>query len=346
MSRFNEPFVTRPARRSRAPAPFLLALLLPWGTCAAAADDGETREGGTRSPLCVYVSSYHRGYSWSDGVERGLREALGERCRLVQFDMDTKRRRSEADIRTAAADAAALIGRLAPDVVITSDDNAARHLIVPHLRGGEVPVVFSGINWTVEEYAFPASNVTGIVEVAPIRPMLREALTIAPDSQRAVYIGARTLTEQKNFERISEAAASFGVTLDSLLVDSLAAWKEAHDSAQDHDFLVIGSHSGIDDWDIEEASAHALAHGRRPSLTNHEWMMPVSAIGYTKLPEEHGERAALTALAILDGTAAADIPMVVNRKWDSWINTALAEVIETPLPERLVRKAKQVSAAP
>ncbi len=107
-------------------------------------------------PVCVYVSSYHQGYAWSDGVERGLREALGDECTLVQYDMDTKRKKASEDKIAAGKGALELIQNVKPDVVITSDDNAAKYLIVPYLKNTKTPVVFSGINWTVEEYDFPA----------------------------------------------------------------------------------------------------------------------------------------------------------------------------------------------
>ena len=324
----------------------LLTTPLRGANAAPAVAPGEADPGSRDRPLCLYVSSYHRGYSWSDGVERGLREALGERCRVEQFDMDTKRQRTKEDMERAAARADALVERLAPDVVITSDDNAAKYFVVPYLKGGRVPVVFNGINWTVEEYGFPAANVTGIVEVAPIQPMIREGLALASGGTRAVYLGASTLTEQKNYERIAEVAGEFGVTLERLAVETLERWKEAFDEAQDYDFVIMGSYSGITRWDIDEASAHAVARTRRPSLTNHDWMMPVTAIGYTKLPEEHGERAGAMALAILDGTAVADIPLITNRKWDTWINPDIAGRMDAQLPERLQRRAKQADGRP
>jgi len=321
--------------------------MLTTGTSSAAAETPSTAmpvDEERSSALCLYVSSYHRGYSWSDGVERGLRETLDERCELVQFDMDTKRRRDKEDIEAAARKAAALVAELRPDVVITSDDNAAKHFVVPHLLGGDVPVVFCGVNWTAEEYGFPAKNVTGIVEVAPIRPMVREALALVPGSARAAYLGALTLTERKNYERIATEADSLGVTLDSYFVETLEEWKVAHDAIQSYDFIVVGSYSGIDHWDEAEAARHALEHASRPSLTNHAWMMPVTVIGFTKLPEEHGERAAVTARAILDGSVAGEIPLAVNRKWDTWINPSLAAAIDTPMPERLLKGAKRAES--
>ena len=82
------------------------------------------------SPLCVYISSYHRGYSWSDGVERGLRSTLAGHCAIEQFDMDTKRHKSIAEIQASAAKAFALIEHLEADIVITSDGD--RRFILPN----------------------------------------------------------------------------------------------------------------------------------------------------------------------------------------------------------------------
>ena len=52
-----------------------LTLLVTEGLPAYASDE----------PLCLYVSSYHKGYAWSDGVENGLRQTIDGHCELVQF---------------------------------------------------------------------------------------------------------------------------------------------------------------------------------------------------------------------------------------------------------------------
>ena len=80
---------------------------------------------------CLFVSSYHHGYAWSDGVERGLRSTLEGKCELRQFDMDTKRKKSDEPQKHAALEALKLIENWQPDVVITADDNAAKYLIMP-----------------------------------------------------------------------------------------------------------------------------------------------------------------------------------------------------------------------
>ena len=89
-----------------------------------------------RAWTCVYVSSYHKGYDWSDGVERGLRSELEGKCELTQFDMDTKRNKDEAYKVKKAREIAKEIKKIRPDVLITSDDNAAKYLVVPYFKGG------------------------------------------------------------------------------------------------------------------------------------------------------------------------------------------------------------------
>lgn len=291
---------------------------------------------------CLFVSSYHKGYAWSDGVERGLRSVLEGKCELRQFDMDTKRNKSIEYKIQSALKAKEIIDSWKPDVVITADDNAAKYLIQAHYKDADIPFVFNGVNWTAKEYGFPYSNVTGMVEVAPIREMLETAARIAEPGRRAFYIGAKTLTEEKNLRRMEEAARELGLTLESRLASTAGEWIEAYRTAQGYDFVVLGSNSGINDWDkalIVEAIAR---YSRRLSVTSHGWMMPFAMFGMTKVPEEHGEWSGQVALAILGGTKAADIPIISNRKWDLWSNEPLLRSAGLELPKSLKYKAKRI----
>ena len=294
-------------------------------------------------PKCLYVSSYHQGYAWSDGVERGIRSVLKDQCVLKQFDMNTKRNKTEEHKLAAAAEAREIIESWQPDVVLTSDDNAAKYLIVPHYKDSEIPFVFNGVNWTVAEYGFPYSNVTGMVEVAPIEPMLQAALSMASGT-KGIYLGADTLTEKKNFSRIESGATKLGASLEKRLVSNFADWASAFEAAQQADFIVMGSNSGIQNWDADSANAIAQNSSSIVSVTNHKWMMGVTTLGYTKLPQEHGSWSAEVALAILDGTPISDLPIITNRKWDLWINNELIESAQLQLPQHVSRKAKQLAS--
>ena len=293
---------------------------------------------------CLYISSYHQGYAWSDGVEKGLKGALGNSCTFKQFNMDTKRLKQPEQIKKSADMAIEIIEKWKPDVVITSDDNAAKHLIVPHFKNNSLPFVFSGVNWTVEEYGFPFDNVTGIVEVAPIKPMLEEAKKLT-NAIKAVYIGADTITEEKNYQRNFKEAKKMGLTLDKILITDFDEWKTEFKRVQEgYAFLVNGSSSGIKNWDDKKASEYARSHAKRLSFTNMKWMMPVTTIGYTKIPAEHGEWAGLTALEILKGTKPIDIPIITNRKWDLWVNEELENRAVDKVNESMKKKYKKVAS--
>ena len=308
---------------------FLIVFLL-WPASASAAK-------------CLYISSYHQGYAWSDGVERGLRNTLEGKCELRQFDMDTKRNKSEDYKQKVSLDAKKLIEEWQPDVVITSDDNAARYLIKPYYKDHSIPFVFCGVNWSVDEYGFPYSNTTGIVEIAPIAPLFDKINSIQGKPSSAFYLGADTLTERKNLDRFIKAASKRRIELHNGLASNTAKWIEYYNLAQQYDFIIVGSKAGINDWDKTVVSEAIEQHSRVMTVTNHEWMMPYSILGLTKIPEEHGEWAALAALEILKGTRPTDIPIVSNRKWEIWLNPGILQQTSIQLPESIQRKAKLVN---
>jgi len=291
-------------------------------------------------PKCLFVSSYHQGYAWSDGVERGLRSTLEGHCELRQFDMDTKRKKTVEDKKAAAVQAKNIIETWLPDVVITADDNAAKYLIQPFFRDADTPFVFCGINWTAREYGFPYTNATGMIEVAPVNAMIEEARNLVPGSHRTLYIGANTATERKNADRLRRAAERQDLAFEQRLAGSLAEWIEAYSAGQDYDFIIIGSNAGINDWNEATVRDAILPVTHRLTVTSHTWMMPVSMLGMTKVPEEQGEWAGQVALQILSGARAADFPVVANRKWDLYINQVLLDAGKLSLPAKLQSKGK------
>ena len=295
---------------------------------------------------CLFVSSYHQGYAWSDGVERGLRSVLDRHCEIKQFDMDTKRHKSKDEIKASALRAKALIESWQPDIVIAADDNAAKHLIVPYYKDHALPFVFCAVNWTADEYGFPYSNVTGMLEVAPIQPSLARALQIVPNLRRVFYLGADTLTESKNLKRYQDAASSLGLEVTHALANSTEAWLAAYETAQDYDLVVLGSNAGINDWDPDKVRAGVLRHTRKLSVTNMEWMMPFTILGLTKVPEEQGEWAAKAAISILSGTPPSAIPIVSNSRRDIWVNTGILAASGLTLPDEIMRKGKKVDVPP
>ncbi len=288
---------------------------------------------------CLYVSSYHAGYEWNDGIEKGIEETLQGRCKLEKFYMDTKRQPSEQFARNMARKARDYIEKNKPDVVIACDDNASKFLVKPYFRNAEQRVVFCGINWTADEYEYPYENATGMIEVAPILPLLKIINHIIEKPSKGVYLSADVLTEHKDFLRYKKIYETEGVALKGVFVKTLAEWKEMYVAAQDADFIILNNNSGINDWNAEEASRFVRNNVGVLTVTNYDWMMPYAMMAMTKLPEEQGSWAAQVALALLDGEKVADIPVVVNRRWNIYINPGLLRKSPYKLPAYVMQKA-------
>ncbi len=290
---------------------------------------------------CLYVASYHQGYEWNDGVEKGIRKVLAGQCELKLFYMDTKRNVSEAYKKSAALKARELILNWQPDVVIASDDNASKYLIQPYFKNHSIPFVFCGINWNVDAYAYPYKNATGMVEVAPIKALLDKVNEIANKPTKAFYLGVDVLTERKNLSRFQEEARNFNIHLDYGLAKTSAKWLDYYRQAQEYDFVIIGGNAGINDWHKDKMIEAIKKLTRKLSVTIQGWMVPYAVLGLTKIPEEQGEWAAQVALYILDGENPADIPIVSNRKWEIWINQNILKQTDIQLPHALIKKAKK-----
>lgn len=293
---------------------------------------------------CLYVSSYHKGYEWNDGIEKGLDKVLAGRCEVDKFYMDTKRNQSVEFAQDMALSAKRHIEKTKPDVVIAADDNASKYLVMPYFKNAPLPFVFCGINWTAQAYDYPYSNATGMIEVAPIRPLLKEIETIIKKPSTGLYLSSDVFTEHKDFERYRRIYEQEGITLRAAFVNSLAEWKEQYKLAQTAglDFIVLGNNAGINDWNPEQASRFAMQHAQVLSVTNYDWMMPYAMFAMTKLPEEQGEWAAQVALSILDGVPVTNIPIVINRRWEIFINPELVHRAHIEIPRRLAHKAIKV----
>ena len=299
-------------------------------------------EPASTDTLCLYVGSYHAGYHWNDGIERGLERALGSACRLERFYMDTKRQRGEAHAREQARAAMVLIEQRRPALVIACDDNASRYLVAPYLKDVATPVVFCGINWSVEPYGYPYGNATGMIEVAPIGPVIREALGLRPNAERLAFLSADVPTQRKDQERIAQLAEQLDLELTTELVHDLASWLSAYDRLQQADILILGNPAGIDDWRAATVAEQVAKRTTTLTVSFGLAMSPYAAFTMATLPEEQGEWAGAVARQLLEGTAASEIPIVANHRWRLFANRDLAAGAGIELPDRITRNAQRV----
>lgn len=282
---------------------------------------------------CLWVSSYAPGYAWNDGIGQGIHQQLDNVCDLHEFHMNTKQIKTPEHAQAMALKAKALIEDLKPDVVIASDDNAVKYLVEPYYKDAELPIVVCGINWSPEKYGFPYKNVTGIIEVMPVLPLIRNLQEqYKLFSGTAILLTGDTNTSKINYEPMQKIFARYNIELISKRAANFSEWKIAIDEGQEADSIILLNNSGIKHWNDADALEYLKQHNKRLTVTFNSWMRPFAMLAYTKISTEQGEWAGKMARAILKDHKPVDIPMVSNQKWNEYINSELFKLagIKTP----------------
>ncbi len=310
----------------------MVVLLLLGGALTACNTSAATMEpeqvNETRSNYAgkkvLFVNSYHEGYEWSDGIEAGLQDVLkGSGVELEFVRLDTKRNPTDEFGREAGVKAKAEIEAFKPDVVIAADDNAQKYLVVPYLKDTSVPVIFCGVNWDASAYGYPASNVTGMVEVE-LPAKLVDHLKNYAQGERLGYLTVDSETERKVAQIYNERF--FGGQMKEYWVKSFDEFKAHFLQAQTEvDILFIGNNAGIDRWDQAEAEAFIVENTKIPTGSINDWLAPYVLIVLAKSAEEQGQWSGQTALRILDGTPVSEISLVENKDEKLILNLNVAE---------------------
>ena len=298
----------------------------------------------TASPSRIfYVNSYQAGYGSSDDVMKGITETLAnENVALKTFFLNAKQKNSEAEIQESVKSALLEITNFKPDLLIVSDDNAVKDLVVPHFNNAHLPVVFCGVNWSANQYNL-GENVTGMLEVLPLKELLSELIKNYPETKKMVVLSENSLSEQNNKTILDTLYRNLGLEPTYSLADDFETWKTLFMKAnQEADLIYMPINGAIKNWD--ETTARTLIENnlKIPAVTCDDFMMPYTVFGLTKVAKEQGEWASKTAIELLGGKKPAEIPISRNKKTKAWINTKLAAKIDFKVSEEIKRSSTQL----
>jgi ABC-type uncharacterized transport system substrate-binding protein len=218
-----------------------------------------------------------------------------------------------------------------------SDDAAVKGVYAAYFKDKDLPFVFCGVNWDASAYGVPNKNITGMLEVCPIKDLLTEMNKLKP-GKTIGYIGSDTLTSRKDAEN---CAKILGVPMESVYAKDFAAWKQGFLDLQSKvDLLVIGLNLGISDWD--EAAGRKFVEENTKVVTGsfYDFVNGLALISYNKLASEQGEWSAKTAIQILKGASAGSIPVVGNQKGELVINARIAKKIGVTPSFEMLQGAK------
>ncbi len=289
----------------------------------------------------LYINSYHKGLYWSDGIQKAIENTISNSNISIfykRIEMDTKRNSSESYKLKTAQKVKDIIDEFKPDVVITSDDNAAKYVIVPYFKDSSIPFVFCGVNADAKKYGFPFKNVTGMVEIQLI-PQIVQTLKKYTKGNRIIYLKGETLTsriEAGFFEK------QLNQKIEKRFVTTTEEWKKEYLHAQENaDILLTGNGAGVKDWNENRDSIKdfVLKNTKIPSGTWSAIVDDLVLLSYANRPEEQGTWAANTAIDILNGKDISTIPIVTNEKATIHINTKLGKKLNIVFPFDIIDNA-------
>jgi ABC-type uncharacterized transport system substrate-binding protein len=288
----------------------------------------------------LFIDSYHEGYGWSDGITQGIQDVIAKSgAELKIHRMDTKRNSGDDFKKEAALKAKALIEAFNPDVVIASDDNASKFLIMPYYKNADLPFVFCGVNWDAKGYGFPYKNTTGMLEVTPV-PQLIEQLAPFAKGNKIGFIGPDILTSKKEVENLKK---TFNLELTTFFATDYENWKKGFKELQQTtDMILIDSDGGLYKENASDMKAFVEANTTKPTGASYDFMAPYALITYGKVAQEQGQWAGEAALKVLSGTAPSDIPFAKNEQGQLILNARIANTLDIEIPFEIIEVASSI----
>jgi len=162
----------------------------------------------------LILNSYHKGYSWTDGLVKGIEKTLTEKIEdfeiLIEY-MDTKRINTDEYKEAFFRLMKMKYTKINLDIIIVSDDNAFRFAAKYHRSlFGNTPMVFVGVNHFIPSMIDGhEEQITGIVQDADIPATLNTALKLHPNTTQVAVICDATPTGQAYIRQAAAAESQF-----------------------------------------------------------------------------------------------------------------------------------------
>ena len=155
----------------------------------------------------IYINSYHRGYSWSDNIEKGLRSTLEQPSNNIELSiefLDEKRFPDLKHLNIIAQTMKVKYFEYKADLIIVSD-NAAFDFVMKYRKElfPNIPVVFCGYNLFTADVLTRHKNITGVNEELSIPAAVKMAIATHPKTNTLAFV---TSTRSKSNSRMNKVA--------------------------------------------------------------------------------------------------------------------------------------------
>lgn len=291
----------------------------------------------------LVVMSYEQDNPWCREIKNGIDSVLTETSEITYFYMDTKKNLEGG--KQKAREAYDLFLKLQPDGVITVDDNAQSLFVVPYLKKKvSVPIMFCGVNAEAEQYGYPTSHISGILERGHIREGMAFAKLLLP-SLESVFILAkespsgRALVAQVQREKSTYVSKTTTVKLVKTM-DEVKAVQGEIDKA---DAIFLLGMAGIkdsngDSMGFPKVLLHISQMFPAPIIGVNRFHVTLGALcAVAKTGLEQGSTAGSMLLEAMQGIPVGDIPIRQNYQGKRVINvTIMKKMGITPKPAVLL----------
>ena len=297
----------------------------------------------TMKKKVVYINSYHKGFFWSDTIQKSILDTFNitekngkldfskSQIELKILEMDSKRNNNESYIKKTAFEIQKIIKKYKPDLIITSDDNAIKYIIVPYFYNDNLPILFCGVNADASVYGLPTKNITGMIEVGLIKELV-EVVEPYARGNKIGYIGDSNLSSKKNATYFNKI---LNTDIKTYFAKSKKEWKAKFLLAQKEvDILITAVSAGVlhTEEDINEISTFVQENIEIPNVGWDKGSKYFSTITFEKQAEEQGNWVAKKALEVLNGKDISKIDIVSNKKAIIYLNTSLVKKLNIFLP--------------
>ena len=277
----------------------------------------------------VVLQSYHADFAWTDDIMKGIHKGFDNAGQDVEFYveyMDTKRFPKQLAPEHLASIQKHLTEKyhtLQPHLIITVDDDALRFMLDHHESiFSQVPVVFCGVNNSVDDGKIAASKViTGVMEVLDRKETIDAALALHPGTKKLAVITDTTTNGIGNRLILKELAKLYEgrITFDFLDEDgtgiTLDGLRSRVSKLNDDTIVYYGDFFRDKNGFLDQTVIIPILsrESRRPIYSPYSLIFGLGTVG-GKLNSAifQGEKAAQMALQILNGTSPSQIPVMKN----------------------------------
>ncbi len=318
----------------------------------------------------VVVHSYEEdhvcGSPQHEGIVSALRDAgiseYRENLKVVSCFMDTKRRNNTPElIAREAAAALRLIEESDPDIVVTIDDNAFRHVGI-QLLGTGIPVLFSGVNGQIEDYIsqygiaysrdVPGKNISGVYEKLHLEDAVRVHSVIFPDFRKIRFFvdtSPTGLAIQKQIEHEQEGFGAY-CQWDMKIAHSWEEYRQLieetnRDPSIDaiYPAVTLLKDSGGTTYTAEELIPWTAQHAAKPSLAINFSYVRFGIFGGAAVDfVAMGYQVGAMAVDVLRGNPVGTLPIRDADKYALAFNLKRAKALGIEVPVDIIMEADEL----